>query len=362
MDRVHPLALQGVGEGAGLVQVPAPLHPVGGGDADQQRPALRPDRPHGAHHLQRKPHAPGQVAAMGVVAPVGERREELVQQVAVGAMHLERVEADGGRPHRGRGEVLDHLGEALGVQRRRRRPAVVVGHGRGADGAPRRLPLAQRRAALPGAPRARLAPGMAELHADPRRPDRAAEGRHPLHLHRLRLVPEAGAAVGDPPLGRDAGRLDQHEAGPGHRHLPEMDVVPLGHPALDGGVLAHRRDDDAIGQVQRAEGDRLEQGDGHGRRLLAGRGAATRPRGNGTAPAQTKGARRISGRLGGRAGRAAGSGGRQPWPVGASRSFISSRPSAVSTASSKRSASSSPATEMRSPTVTTCGPVASSGS
>ena len=52
-----------------------------------------------------------------------------------------------------------------------------------------------------------------------------------------------------------------------------MEGMPVGGPPLLRGVLAHRRDDDAVGQAQRPEIERREQtahGKGH-----QGRGGAT---------------------------------------------------------------------------------------
>ena len=76
-----------------LVERPAALHPVGGRDARRAaaaRPATRRAR---RRDLERQPHAALEVAAVGVVAAVGERREELVQQVAVRHVQLDDAEA-----------------------------------------------------------------------------------------------------------------------------------------------------------------------------------------------------------------------------------------------------------------------------
>ena len=32
--------------------------------------------------------------------------------------------------------------------------------------------------------------------------------------------------------------------------MAEMDEVPVGHAAIDGRILAHRRDDDAVGEAR----------------------------------------------------------------------------------------------------------------
>ena len=55
--------------------------------------SLRPYRAHGLGDLERKARAPGEIAAVGIVALVGERGEELVDQVAVRVVDFEDVEA-----------------------------------------------------------------------------------------------------------------------------------------------------------------------------------------------------------------------------------------------------------------------------
>ena len=56
-----------------------------------------------------------EVAAVAIAAQVGERREELVQEVAVRGVDLEQAEARRERAPRGGGEGLDH---ALDLARR----------------------------------------------------------------------------------------------------------------------------------------------------------------------------------------------------------------------------------------------------
>ena len=70
-----------------------------GRDAHRQRQLRGPGGAHRLDDLEQQPRAPREVAAVGVAAPVGERREELVQQVAVRRVQLEQPEA--GRDARG---------------------------------------------------------------------------------------------------------------------------------------------------------------------------------------------------------------------------------------------------------------------
>ena len=73
------------------------------------------------------------------------------------------------------------------------------------------------------------------------------------------VVVEPEAARRDPAFGGDRGRFDGEHAGARQQHLAPVDEVPVGGAAVVGGVLAHRRDDDAIGERQAAQRDRVEQ-------------------------------------------------------------------------------------------------------
>ncbi len=101
--------------------------------------------------------------------------------------------------------------------------------------------------AFPGEVGAGFAAGMGDLdagHAAGRldRGDGGAEGLG------LGIVPEAEAARGDAPFRRDARRLDDQQAGAAARQGGEMHLVPVVQNAVLGGVLAHRRDRDAVAQ------------------------------------------------------------------------------------------------------------------
>ena len=76
------------------------------------------------------------------------------------------------------------------------------------------------------------------------------------------------------PSGRHRGRLEDHQAGARQREVAEVDQVPVARRAVDGRVLAHRRDDDPVGKRQAAESQRVEQVSGHGEGAAAGRAGA----------------------------------------------------------------------------------------
>ena len=70
----------------------------------------------------------------------------------------------------------------------------------------------------------------------------------------------AGAAEGDAALGLDVGHLGDDEAGAAERAAAEVDEVPVVDGAVDGRVLAHRRDDDAVGEGEVAHAEGREDG------------------------------------------------------------------------------------------------------
>ena len=74
------------------------LAPVDAGEAEEQRLAVRPDSRARCGDLEREPHAALQVAAIFVVALVGDGREEGVDQVAMRGVDIEHIEAGRQRP------------------------------------------------------------------------------------------------------------------------------------------------------------------------------------------------------------------------------------------------------------------------
>ena len=173
---------------------------------------------HRIEHLERKAHALGQRATVRIGAPIGDRRQELVQQVAVRRMQLDGIE-----PEPLRAQCGVHEGPAHA-----RKPRVVERRGGG------RL----RRAATPTAPPAASRPARGAINAPP---------RHGTSLDPLRpawaswieigtgIAPHAGqhvrqralAAVGvqaqatrrDAPDRLDRRRLDDQQPGAGDRQL-----------------------------------------------------------------------------------------------------------------------------------------------
>src|SRR5262245_27716024 len=99
---------------------------------------------------------------------VGEGRVERMDQVAMGAVDLEDLEAGGERTHRGGAESIDQPLDLRDGELARHRAGLFLRDRAGADGLPGRLRtvgLAQWRRAIPRAHGAAAAAGMADLDA-----------------------------------------------------------------------------------------------------------------------------------------------------------------------------------------------------
>jgi hypothetical protein len=190
-----------------------------------------------------------------VIAGVDAVPEELVDQIAVGAVDLDGVEADFLRRAGRAAEGGDGVGDVLvghGLVLR----LAGAGHARGAVDLAQRLPLSA------------LTPGRADVPDLGR--DQATDGVDLVH----HLAPfRQGLAVEDRNSRVVAGRrtLDHRALGDDQAHpaLGAAAVVTghaLGRDAARREGPGHRRHDDAIGQRQPLDGEGTEQGvDGHGR-------------------------------------------------------------------------------------------------
>src|SRR6185437_333572 len=143
----------------------AAIDPVDRRDADAERLVGRPRLAHRLEHFQRIAHALLDAAAVFVVALVGERRQELVDEIAVAAVHLDDVVADALGALHGRDVILGQLLHLALRQRVRHMPAFAEGDGRRGDGFPGAFLLGQRFGAERRRLRRTLAPGVADLQA-----------------------------------------------------------------------------------------------------------------------------------------------------------------------------------------------------
>ena len=229
-------------------------------------PPVGPDRlAHSGDDLDREPCAVLRCAAVGVGAGVGRRREELVDQVAVGGVDLDAVEPCGDRLPGGVDVLADDACDLVRLERARGRVRLRP---LGGDHVARRGDRARRddlgRRLVVRVPDA---PGVHELHDD------VAAAL----VHRVR----DGAPAGDLLVGMHAGgvqvalpdrarlgALGDDEAEPGA--LPVvLDRDVLRNSAVAGAVAGQRRHHDAVGEGHRADGHGLVEA-GHGGVLLQG--------------------------------------------------------------------------------------------
>ena len=113
-----------------LTEVDAPFGVVGRRNTHEQWP-VAPDLAHGRNEFAQAAQPACQVAAIAVAALVGERGEELVEQVAVRRVQLDHVETRGqGAPGSGY-ELALHLVNFRLAQLVRGRPTLFEGQGAG---------------------------------------------------------------------------------------------------------------------------------------------------------------------------------------------------------------------------------------
>ena len=238
-------------------------HPVGAGQPHPQRQIGRPLASHRLDHLHQEARAAVQVAAIGVVAVIGDRREEGVAKVPVRAVDFRHLEPGLVRHAGGGGELRDNLGNLPGGQGMRNGRAGHSGQCAGCNRLPPTIFDRDRFAAVPRHLARCLAAGMGKLDAGdgPAFGDNCRKPRQQgLMLRRIGTQ----TTVGDAPDSRDVRRLGHHDARPACGLRAQMLDMPVIAEAVRCAVLTHRRHDDPIAGRDRAEADRLkEQRRGH---------------------------------------------------------------------------------------------------
>src|SRR5581483_3392161 len=148
---------QAAGELDRVLQLQSALDPIDHRDPNTERALRRPDLAHGLKDFERVAHALLRGTAVGVVAPVRQGREELVQQIAMASMQLDQIKADACSAARSVDELLLHLLQILARHCARRRPARPERQSRRRQGCPGAFLLRERLAA----PRRRLSRAFA---------------------------------------------------------------------------------------------------------------------------------------------------------------------------------------------------------
>jgi len=158
LHQIHPEGVEHRYHRPGIVGAEAAALKVGGVELDRQREAAGHLLADPLHYLQQQSGAVFQAPAKAIAAQIGQRREKLAQQIAVGGVDLHPVKAKALRQQRRIDELLLHLGNVglahgLGRGELAGEAAERHGHlGRGQGGLPQR--------------RRHLAAGVIDLHPD----------------------------------------------------------------------------------------------------------------------------------------------------------------------------------------------------
>ena len=195
------------------------------------------------------------------VARVAQRRQELVNADTRAPRGLRR--------RRSRRRARDAAAAAnaatiaaMSAAESRPRRGIVVGErlGRRPDGLPAAVGWRHRpQRALPRQRRAGLAAGVRELDGRRRSPAIARTARCAPGRRRARSLQMPRSVGADAAFRRDRRRFGHRSAAPPTARRAEMHEVPVVREPVAARVLAHRRDDDAIGEREAADGHRIEQ-------------------------------------------------------------------------------------------------------
>ena len=174
-------------------------------------------------------------------------------------MNFDDVEAGVERPaRRGRKRRHDRVDVGAGEGRR---PGVVAGErlGRRAHHGPaagRRRHRAKR--AVPGERRAALPAGMRQLNGGrtPLRPHEAHDSCKTVHVV---IAPDSEVRRADASLGRDGRGFGHRQRGAACGPRTQVDKMPVVGVAVAARVLAHGRDEHAVGQRETTQGHRIKK-------------------------------------------------------------------------------------------------------
>ena len=137
------------------------------------------------------------------------------------------------------------------------------GNRRGRNRRPRIFASRQRLAAFPRPLRRSLATGVGKLNGELGAADAPAMGHDPLQRRLAGVGIEAEAAMGNTAEALDMGRFDDDQPGAGIRQHAEVGHVPIGSNAVVGAVLAHRRNHDAVREIEIRQPQRRKQSTRH---------------------------------------------------------------------------------------------------
>src|SRR6185369_2928902 len=112
--------------------------------------------------------------------------------------------------------------------------------------------------AFPRPARARFAAGVRQLHSGDAALVVNETNDTPQRLD-MSVAPDAKILRTDAALRQDRGRFGHHQSRAADRATAEMDEMPVVSQTVAARVLTHRRDKDAVGELQIANRERIEQ-------------------------------------------------------------------------------------------------------
>ncbi len=262
INQVDAGLLQKFGECDGLRKIPARAErlgsPVGSGDTNEDREVLGPSSAERADDLEGETDAIVEASAVLVGALVRKRREEFVEEVAMGGVDFNEIEAGGLGTMCGCNEVGSDLVHACAIQRCGDGVGLVEADGRGGDGLPATFRGRDGTDFLPWNSHAGFAASMGELCACVGAV-LVEKGGDALEFRDVLVLPDTEVAGGDASFGADGVGFCDNQAGAANRAAAEVDQVPVIRKAVYGGVFAHGGDGDAVWESEAAKLERGEE-------------------------------------------------------------------------------------------------------
>ena len=176
-----------------------------------------------------------------------------MQQVAVRRMNLNEIEARLESPARCLAKALDNGLDSGFIERGGHRVIRRKGDRAGRDRLPSALGRSyRRRPLLKGRGRARLAPGVRQLHAGARAL-RMDELRDAAEIGNVLVFPDAKIGRRDAAFRQYGRSLKHDQAGSALRAAAQVNKVPVVGKAVVARVLAHGRNADAVAELNGAK-------------------------------------------------------------------------------------------------------------
>lgn len=269
IDQVDAMGAEMTREGNGFIDRPAAVGPIGGRDTNEEGQVGRPCGAHGVDDLKEQAYAIFEASTIGIGALIRERGKEFVEEVAVCGVDFDEIEAGGMGAMRGLGEGANDGVDAGLIEGLRHRVFVGERDGAGTDGLPTAFVGMEQTLPRERGRHGGFAAGVGELNASAHslRVDELSDARQ---VGNVFVAVDAEIGGCDAAFWDHGGRLKENEACSALGAAAEVDHMPVVGEAVLRGVLAHGRNADAVGEMDRAKLKRRKERmahDGWGRRL-----------------------------------------------------------------------------------------------